>query len=434
MVIAAIGGGAEPIAAADTGTAAANPGDGTSVATAPGGGTTSSPGGPAGEPLDCIPGYAPADGLCAMCERGTYSADGRECAPCPAGMIAPYDASTACRPCADHSLAAGDQCLVEGLPTCHPGYAPIGDGCAMCRAGQYSPEGDACWPCPDGWIANPGSAACHQCPSGYFGSGSSCAPDPSPCRAGQVVVAAGCAECPKDTFPTAEGCKDCPPGTYTLALGDPICLPCWGGATDPRCDYARSSPQPSSDPDASAAASGDAAAAASDPSLTAAPGDDLASCPFGYEDSPFGCACTGDRYVDGAGECVSCPYETEPSGDVVVLETGAFGFDSCRLACPSGEVCEAAWLNEDGCPAGEFPNAGSCLLCDGGIVADGRCACPVGAVPLVTAFGVFCDLDASQPTCSLDAFAVVTPSEGLSCLWCEPGSICDDGAGSAATE
>ena len=53
---------------------------------------------------------------------------------------------------------------------CQSGYAfsKLFDGCIPCKAGTYSPEGEACEKCPPETFSLSASSKCEKCPLGQF--------------------------------------------------------------------------------------------------------------------------------------------------------------------------------------------------------------------------------------------------------------------------
>ena len=134
------------------------------------------------------------DGLCTLCDKGTYKADQGlgPCTPCPAGSISGDTGATACTPCVAGvsftSQAGMSMCSMCNRQTANVGYwvtactvtsdyAAV--SCSLCNAGYYlnptcvagnmftSPP--SCTACPAGTYQPSGSqanAACQVCSAG----------------------------------------------------------------------------------------------------------------------------------------------------------------------------------------------------------------------------------------------------------------------------
>eukprot|EP00887_Chlorella_sp_A99_P005369 scaffold1.g5369.t1 len=328
-------------------------------------------------PADCQPGYVrdANSQQCEACPAGTIEVNG-DCQYCPAGTAQDQPGSTQCKDC-----QPGTWTESEGADVCDE--APVGAIASTTASSSIT------W-CPPGTVANDAGTQCVDCPPGYW-------------RAG-------------DASPNANACARLPPGWRTLiatrasavALCAASSVSYWGDESIPTSWSAGDPIQTSrvpSDPSACDACAGnkfaalDGSAACTTCRGGFAPDASHTTCnacaPLTYkpfDDPADSCLKCGPGketgFVSGAQACTDCvpgfvnPSQTAtgttsqyPGIDVAtylsIPPDASLGISPTCLSCPKNWYQDEAGKGEcKRCPAGMGTESVGASVCD---------ACPLGS-------------------------------------------------------
>lgn len=153
----------------------------------------------------CFDGQYESVGVCSACPESYVSNPDRTGCECPPDTL---DSGGTCVACGAHSTAIAGECF------CDAGYT--GQLCEPCSVDTYKDVlGDtACYACPDGSVAPPGSTQHTDCV----------------CDRGRFRVTGGACElCPVDTYKEGannDACRQCALGMHAPTTGSTTCEPC----------------------------------------------------------------------------------------------------------------------------------------------------------------------------------------------------------------
>lgn len=273
---------------------------------------------------------------CMPCEKGSYSANGGACLPCPPQTFQNSTAQSTCLACPTGNVVVSG---ATSCSACQPGTTFRDGACRPCPDGQFYPLylGGQCLPCPVGMWSNQASGGCRLCPEFSSGPGGT---DLTGCKcvAGRALQAVQntpyCVLCQAGKYAGTgtDQCLPCPNGTFAGGIGSSACAPC---------------------PARNVAAGGASACVPCRPGELV--GRDLGSC----VPCPAGSYCELDQVI-------SCPLGTYS------LRTGLTSASQCPL-CPKNFACVSP-LRIEACPAHTTSPAGSVnkhkCVCDRGYRCD----------------------------------------------------------------
>ena len=363
----------------------------------------------------CPAGSYILNGICTLCQRGTYNDKPGQtaCTPCPNGSTSYTLGATSSSSCLNCN--PGSYVNIIGwfdtpeftvtdwyCETCGPGTYSVGGGatsCTSCAAGTYSSSRGAT-----------SSSTCLTCEAGTYSS---------------ITGAASCTSCAAGTYSSITGaasCTSCAPGTYSSSAGATSCTLCAFGTYSPYTG--RKIPCISCEAGSYSDVTGASSctlcpAGTSLPTQGASSLSACSSCPAGnYSGSgaAFCVKCLSGTYsTGGASSCTSCLPGTY-STVIVSSVTGAASCTSCAAGTYSGSGAASC----TSCAAGTYSGSGaaSCTSC-----APGTYSTTTGATSPSTCL-----------SCLGGTYSTTTGATSSStCLTCAAGNYSTSGSSSCTS-
>ena len=171
---------------------------------------------------DCTDGYGFLNGICTICEPGTFD-DNNECVPCGEDEAQSASGATSCDTCTGDLIPNEDKtdCV------CPAGSEEVDGACAPCEEGEYLLEG-VCTSCPEGQVQpGTGKEECIACVGGQVANENQTECE---CPAGQEFVDSVCTECTPGYYEKEGVCTICDAGKVQSESGKDSCDECTGGS------------------------------------------------------------------------------------------------------------------------------------------------------------------------------------------------------------